>query len=679
MRSEGWKEEEADVEDHCAGNRERLVVSGSHCVRFAPLALILTACARHAAPPVAPKHREPPWPSVMWNASDPAVAPAASAEVSPRDRSIVLDLGLDVHPSRPPSWLEPKSGRPSSLALDTDIPTLGAHHAIHHTDFGTFLTSNRREPLGPLPFPDDVAFSGFDEHDGIYLATSRGALLRIAHPEDAIDPNKVERVASIPDVVRWDAAGRFVIAGVTGAGMARPSELEVAHLGGRETAIVGLLVSSDHGAHFTRRRLPGMSAEQIFVRPDGALFATVGEPSLASQRLEVAEPGDLQSFLSSDLGATWAPIELAAANGPITRLGGAIVGTNPEGQSVAIDDKGKLVLFTPPCTDRWSEQLRLDEVSEPQPEGCFEVDPRAPNNGARALLCSCPPQRGGCVVMGSRSHHDGFLPDTRQSIPSTRTTFGLVGSTLCEQKDHDVEPPAPPGTQWGYVGGGEPETRCRPGAKLVNHVSIAIRDAGLRTLKIVAPPEGLTPSALLNAGGIALALFPISDSESRLFVVDAHGAFHEEARVPFTEGVVFRAEADGTLVLTGGAGGGSEPRRGAHAFLRRPVEVGARDAWRDISVTDAAMYLVVAGGRALVASDPTKDHSTLRLVDDTPTGRRQLGHVDVKRDDFGAEIVFVDDHLFLDPALGGGWLAIRADGTFEHTGSCLIWGRCDAD
>ena len=339
-------------------------------MRFAPLALILTACGARPVPPVASPHRERPWPSVMWNElDDPAVAPMPSPEHSPQDRSIVLDLGLDVHSGRPPSWLETSSRRPDSLSLDTDIPTLGAHHAIHHTDFGTFLTSNRAEPIGPLPFPDDFVFTGFDEHDGIYLATSRGALLRVAHPADAMDASKYEREGSIPDVVRWDAAGRFVIAGVTGAGMERPSELEVAHLGGRSTAIVGLLVSSDHGAHFARRRLPGTSAEQIFVRPDGALFATVGEPSLASQRLEVAEPGDLQSYFSSDLGATWTSVGIAPANGSITRLGGAIVGMNRDSESVALDEKGKLIPFTLPCTDRWSEQLRLDEVSEPQPEG----------------------------------------------------------------------------------------------------------------------------------------------------------------------------------------------------------------------------------------------------------------------------------------------------------------------
>lgn len=596
-----------------------------------------------------------------------APAPASSPE-STAGPGVAFDLGLGPANGVVPSWVEARSGRPMPLDTSTSEPVVGTEHALHRTEAGTFLSQSRGPMRGPLAVPDRTTWLGFDEKDGIYAATAIGELFHVDRPEDALDRRRFQSLGRVEGAALWDAAGRFVVA-ASSTGRPRIER------GSRERpAFTSLWISGDRGRHFEKRKVPGSGIADLFVRADGLVLATVGDTFDADGGL-VLDGDAITGFVSPDAGRSWR--RLARKPFEPLRLGGAIYAQDERGTFV-VTESGTPSESPLPCTARFRERPYLGAAATPEPEACFTVDARAPKSGSAASalesMCDCPSHPSGCVVTTRHWWRDGFIVgDRRFDVPMTRTRFGLFDSTTCSTRDRYVEPVDPPGT--GHIST-ERTAGCRAGAPLVHHGSIAIRDAGLHTLSLVELPAGLEPLAVLDAGGmgVVLARSREGDGGTRILTVGTDGSVHEEARAPIESGTLQRAD-DGTLVLVGS----SSPRRGVRAFVRAPLELGRRDAWREVSREAAVSYAPLDGGRAVVGVDASKTFDDLELVVDAAGGAESLGHVRVPRDPEATELAFDGTHLFVHPRRDDAWLAVERGGRAVPSSSCLVFGRCFED
>jgi hypothetical protein len=168
-------------------------------------------------------------------------------------------------------------------------------------------------------------------------------------------------------------------------------------------------------------------------------------------------------------------------------------------------------------------------------------------------------------------------------------------------------------------------------------------------VRSVAGPDGCSLDEVLTAGGIGVALCAEPAGQHRVVTIGADGALYEEGTLALARahGRLTMA-ADGTLLYRPPTG--AEPESAPSPFVdfaatsdgpaakaspptaeervpwvRRPLPLGAPQAWRPVRVLDAVAHLVLPGGAVLVAAATGAEGSTLELWLDTPTApARQL-------------------------------------------------------
>ncbi|WP_437573462.1 hypothetical protein [Sorangium sp. So ce887] len=606
--------------------------------RLSPLTLTLTLVAVSCGPAAGPAPALAPA-TVAIPPAPPPEAPARATGGPAADPSAPLSLPAAASP--PAAWIEPPLAEQERARAHRNLfrehreIALGEHVAIVAANGelagpgggagagpGVFAIHEKLGVVGPLKLPARSTWVGVagsppstwvgvagstwvgapstwvgapstwvgapstwvgvagSQADSLYAATPEGALHRAAGIHEALRPDGFEPRGSVAGATAWDAAGALIAA----------------------AAGERVSVSADEGRSFTAAVVaPGKRVRAVLVRPDGVLAAVVEAPARGQR------PGAPETFLSLDRGQTWKrsafqprTIERAGSwiwNGDATCP--AVL--SRDGQQWTRAASPDLLHGRPPL----DSALYLSTAIRASAAGSFRsaIAPPAPE----------PPPRGAAAV--------GREPPCKSddALGAGSVVGGILGAygascegALCLLH---LGPPLPPPTGTWITAFGDglcDPARVPPGGACAAHLArpptFAVVDELASTVTPVAAPEGCPqPVALHNAAGAGVLICRGGSGSAAIFVRGAHGPWHAEGSqaIPAEALGSIAAAPDGTLLLRGPAlPASAQGREPLQALVRRPLPLGAAQAWRRIVVPDGVAALPAPGGAALLATSP---------------------------------------------------------------------------
>ncbi len=163
-----------------------------------------------------------------------------------------------------------------------------------------------------------------------------------------------------------------------------------------------------------------------------------------------------------------------------------------------------------------------------------------------------------------------------------------------------------------------PDARC-DSASTCDHgpfarqPAIGIFDRRSDLTRVLRAPDACQPVGLQAARGLVLL-----HCKTRFYSLGVSGWVEELAPiVPPGNWLSYGLAEDGTLIVIAV---GKDERPHA-AWLRLPVELGAANAWREVTLPNALWYAPLPGGRAAVATSQDKSRLEVWEVDDEPSSR----------------------------------------------------------
>lgn len=511
-----------------------------------------------------------------------------------------------------PAWLEPLLEWPP-VFVDQNwngifdpparLPTVlatGAHAAlVRGGSLGFFVEDETRGFTGPYAF-GDVASAAIGATGSLYLARTDGLLYRSDRKADGTWTSAT-LIGPFPTPKHWIAAGPLL-----------------AGYEGRE-----VFVSSDQGASWMKRPLDA-EVVGLWGRPDGVLV------------LQLAAAPGTRTRVSSDGGRTWGT---SVRIDHIRQLGGWIYGNGCDGagqlRSTALAADGRTWVYV---TDPWPsgsqrtfwlyERFRFspEMAASPPRQGPWADDVSAPS-------ASLPPFTGAkdCPKRAPRVVRVNEQPETTSAAEPacsgvaclkswratppypTRTSAYLLHDGLCVASPDDGE--CPP----GYL------LSRPPHLAIVNDATVPRGES--RTLRLVDVPAGCKPRFVTFGAGLIVVpcVGAVGNSHtSTVYTAAADGRWYNEGNLPIDETAQasdFEMRADGTAMFA--VYGGNE--RGARAWVRAPLDAGAQNAWRDVSMPRAAGYTLRDRGTVeVVIAEPERGPDAFSLIESRRDGQTRV-------------------------------------------------------
>jgi hypothetical protein len=489
--------------------------------------------------------------------------------------------------------------RNSELLRDRRLVALGKQGAIVEADLEhspdgkssrvatiRLALDRRAGLLGVLAPPPDTRWLGLDGKDAVYAVTPEGQVHRA------------------PSLRAATAAGGFIAAGrVAGAVSWSFSAGLIAALLPARVAL-----SRDGGRTFFESAPPGAGPlKELALRYDGVIAVRTASGETA---------------LSSD-GRRWQRSSFQPA--ALLSSGPWIYGASGCTHAVLSVDKKTWVEASLPSSldpgnsrhaDRWEALLSTSEQPDKtmgDPPSLFTPAPPAAKAAARVVGApkACAPDRSG------RYKLSGLIGRIGQGT----CNYGALSLCLRGTAGHDPEP----SSLWvGWLSDGRRDAAPAPTLVLV--------DRRQGTFRIGALPAGCRARRVEALVGTAVLLCERSPDLTQVYLADDAGAWHDEGQLaaPAAQLERVRAAPDGTLLVQ--SCHTSEERRtqegSAHlcgtAFVRRPLKLGAPDAWREVLIHDALTYRPLAGGRALVVEHTGTGNDRITIALDDGKRRRPL-------------------------------------------------------
>jgi hypothetical protein len=222
-------------------------------------------------------------------------------------------------------------------------------------------------------------------------------------------------------------------------------------------------------------------------------------------------------------------------------------------------------------------------------------------------------------------------------------------------------------------------TMTRPPHALFVDVSPTV-PAAIRAVRSVMVPPACTPRFVTFASGLVVLA-----CDSALYTATAGAEWNLESLLAL--GPETRA-ADLEMLADGAAMFATYPKGPARAWVRRPVAVGDRTAWRDVTRTGAERYVLREGGAVdIIVAEPDRGDDVFSLIEDSPgeaprtvlahavvggdlwcLGRKDGAVVGLRRLERGTfeRIAFTDDGVVGAGLMLGGYAASDPTGACGH-------------
>lgn len=462
--------------------------------------------------------------------------------------------------------------------------------------------------VGALRMPERAMWHEIVAGDLILVADEQGQLWRAPTLEVAVQRG-FERVARVTGAKRWDASGHFVIAVEEPSSRPSGPGLSSRPSGPGATA----WISADGGATFGPMTSPGKGTiETMVVRDDGVVVAQMSH--------KVRNKSTYTVMLSGDAGRTWS--RSAWHPFSVYRHGGWIIGDD----SAADRD---IVGLLASDGKAWSKHGRVWEEISANGEGWrldFAHDPAlAPDGRVRAdamdLVAPPPPARplrGKPLVLDDKTFGLSGI--------GGGTGFGESGVPHCKGVSclHSSVGEAPFPVAIDVLGFGDARcavatTPCPFAERRSPH--FAVFDHRHAQFDLVQLPTACADVEIVDAGGLTLVGCALGDHRV-VYGVDPTGKVARESitadgAAPWSLGLVSMA-TDGTIWI---------PQEGAcdrwaAGWVRRPLAVGAADAWRHVVAERARAWRAVGAGIAIGVIDRGDSLAALQL--DHPDGHSEV-------------------------------------------------------
>lgn len=391
-----------------------------------------------------------------------------------------------------------------------------------------------------------------------------------------------------------------------------------------------VVVSRDDGVTFTKSTVHGKeNVTRIWVRGDdvivaqtaaGATFTSLNHGQSFARTVHVDHVEQLGDWIFGSDRTCKGELLIAA----LARDGRTWVQVSdypsPSGRSRERDLESLFMatpelVALPPLRMPWADELVLPVETLPKFPGS-PLCPGVARGSARRTKAARLLEEGEDIEGASDCSGVECVAQMRPgAMATTKTRAFLLHDALCE----------------GKLGGA-----CAPNAKLTRlpH-AVFVTDStnvpgAVREVRAVAVPKSCVPRFVAFAGGLVTLV--CGGKGPTLFVATHEGTWRAEGSFAFPDELLsrgFEMLADGTATLTAY---GSSPRR---QWVRRPVELGVADPWRDVSRAGAVAYLPRFGGAVdVIVAEPTLGEDVFTLVEDAPgsEARTVVAHVKVGGD-----------------------------------------------
>lgn len=508
-----------------------------------------------------------------------AVACGQAARLTPGhdDRSRGQNVSANTTPA---PWLE------SALPEDTvpvpfggSIVAIGEHTALAGAPPATVAVDAKQGVLGRIAIPAGTMWVGLGTRDQVIAATDSGTVSRADSPSDAI-AGRFSGAASVPGARLWTAAPGLVVAATADR----------------------VFVSTDDATTFVETPFRASDpVQEIHARFDGVIVVRVGEER---------SPLKSKTLISRDRGRSWT----TSAYQPyrIEQLGSWISeGSSECSAHVAKDGAWRISArdVYPRIKARFeewpvgftSDLPRYRELLPPWT--AIEAIPSSDEGPVSTHPCrsaSGPPPAPPPDSFAATSEClscTGPACLREPSVPETATSFALLDDGVCEQQGGDCT--SPPIRQ--------------PHAAVFDQTSATV----------LALPDGCDPARIVSARGLGLLLCHAAGGVT-VFAIDRQHRWEREEVMAETSPRALQLSIadDGTIALSRACK--AEDR--CRAWVRRPLAVGAKNAWSTIEHAGFVGFRALGRGRVMgieVASRGDLVDVTLSSVDEgglTPLG-----------------------------------------------------------
>jgi hypothetical protein len=335
-------------------------------------------------------------------------------------------------------------------------------------------------------------------------------------------------------------------------------------------------VSSDAGQSFRRRTIAGASAlREVRTRLDGVIVVRDNEDHI---------------WVSGDGGQHFGR---ARVDGSLSRSGQLIQVDGPQILALAANGRDWLPFVWPELVP-WGTLL-----SEDHPVGAHVTVsvPAAPLAAAR----------------GAASVHDVDVEAPRLNIPLPGRTFEVrIGPRPMGVANLQASPPPSSSRSVMALFDGLCQGATRAGGACQQYrrlPHLLLRDPFARQVHIFAwPAECLAPGRAVAVKGAGLLTCPGGRGGSVIATLGRDGVHLEAQAVALLAGFSVGGASDGTMSLAS-----------AHVVLvRRPLALGAADAWYQVAGANVDRAIPLPGGQVLIVShrdDPTHAQLSLATAD----------------------------------------------------------------